>query len=285
MALEKRDFSNSPWRQKFRRAEYFSQQLVDLLEASARQFPPAVNLEAWDGEILRYRLLVTERNNAESSIILGDCLHNYHSCLDSLYFGVINHLAKREGKNIPDWLNEKLSFPIWTDKSKFLETQGLVEFGNEVLINDLVRHQPFNIDLEEEKAAERFAENHPLNQLRVLSNKDKHRYLNIVYTYLDDFALFHSEGIEVEEAKNMSNLDTPMEYLFEFKVKNGNSEQEIHFIPKFLTGVSHKEGQAPSNSIQNMLGLISNYVMDYMNLIEYHFDNVLNLSEAPTVKT
>lgn len=283
--LSKADYSSSPWRQKYLRAEFLKNQLIEQLQQSASNFPPAVQLEKWDGKFLRYRLTVSERPVLNTSLVLGDSLHNYHSALDSLYFAVLNAVADRNGKTIPEQLQRKLSFPIWKSEDKFETTYGLLDFGNDALIEDLRRHQPFNSGINEIDQALGYAMNHPLEQLRELSNKDKHRTLNIVYTYLDDFALFHEAGIEVEEFRNLSNSSNPSEYIFEFKVKNGRPEQAIELIPKFLTGVSHIEGAAPTNSIQNMLGLISNLVFDYMNLIEYHFENELKAEDPPRVKS
>lgn len=282
--ISKPDYSASPWRQKFSRAEHLRNQLIEKLQQSANKFPPAVQLKKWDGTILRYRLTVSETPVLETALVLGDCLHNYHSALDSLYFAVLNAIAKRSGKTIPEHVQRQLSFPIWKSEAKFASTYGLIDFGNEALIADLRRHQPFNSGISEISKAVEYAANHPLEQLRELSNRDKHRTLNIVYTFLDDFALFHEAGIEVEEVRNLSDSSNSSEYLFEFKVRNGREEQVIELIPKFLTGVSHVEGMAPTNSIQNMLGLISNLVFDYMHLIEYHFENDL-IEETPTVKS
>ena len=58
-------------------------------------------------------------------------------------------------------------------------------------------------------------------------------------------------------------------------VKNGKASDRIEFIPRFTTGVVPIEGTLPHNSVQNLLGLISGQILDYIEKLEFHIENDL----------
>ena len=255
---------------KFTHAEDFRNKLSVELEEIDRVFPPSIQLVEWDGRTLRYRLTSHAPKRIEWSLTLGDCLHNYRSSLDALYFSIITKLAERHRRKINKSLETSLQFPIWTKRHKFDSTKGLFRYGTTVLREDLLIHQPF-LNLED------FAliQNHPLEQLRLLSNKDRHRQLNVVQTFLSDYTLFHSAGIEVKSSRRIAQAATQNSYLFEFDIANGRQTDQIDFIPRFTTGVVPVDGTLPQNSAQNLLGLISGQVFDYIERLEYHLDHDL----------
>lgn len=258
------------WRKKFAHAETYRTKLSDELDEIDRVFPPSIRLDFWDGKILKYELISRAPQRLESSLTLGDCLHNYRSSLDALYFSVIKCLADRHGRVMSEYMETSVQFPIWTDALKFETTKGLVEYGTTVLREDLLFHQPFK-DL----VSQDLIQSHPLEQLRLLSNKDRHRQLNLVQTVLSDYALFHEAGIQVTSGRRISRAERPNEYLFEFNVENGKTSDRIDFIPRFTMGVTHVDGVLPKNSVHNLLGLISGQIRDYIEKLEYHFEHDL----------
>lgn len=268
--ITKADYSHMAWRMKFAHAEDFRHKLSTELEELDRVFPPSIQLVEWDGRTLRYRLTSHAPKRLEWSLTLGDCLHNYRSSLDALYFSIITNLAERHGREINESIETSLQFPIWTNSDKFELTKGLLKYGTTVLREDLLIHQPF---LNFDDIA--LIQGQPLEQLRLLSNKDRHRQLNVVQTFLSDYTLFHSAGIEVTSGRRITQATTPNEYLFEFDVANGQKTDSIEFIPRFTTGVVPIDGTLPHNSVQNLLGLISGQVFDYIERLEYHLDHDL----------
>jgi hypothetical protein len=268
--ITKGDYSQMAWRMKFAHAEDFRRELSFELEELDRVFPPSIQLVAWDGKTLKYQLTSHAPKKLEWSLTLGDCLHNYRSSLDSLYFSIITNLAERHGREINETMENSLQFPIWIDSQKFEMTRGLFKYGTTVLREDLLIHQPF-LNFVDVTAIH----NQPLEQLRLLSNKDRHRQLNVVQTFLSDYALFHSAGIEVTSGRRITHSATPNKYLFEFDVANGQETDNIEFIPTFTTGVVPVDGTLPQNSVQNLLGLISGQIFDYIERLEYHLDHDL----------
>ena len=268
--ITKGDYSNMAWRMKFAHAEGLRHKLNMELEELDRIFPPSIQLVDWDGRTLRYRLTSHAPKRLEWSLILGDCLHNYRSSLDALFFSIITKLAERHGREINESIETSLQFPIWTESHKFESTKGLMKYGTTVLREDLLTHQPF-LNFEDFT----LIQGQPLEQLRLLSNKDRHRQLNVVQTFLSDYTLFHSAGIEVTSGRRITKPATPNEYLFEFDVANGQKTDNIGFVPRFTTGVVPIDGTLPHNSVQNLLGLISGQVLDYIERLEFHLDNDL----------
>lgn len=268
--LIKSDYSQSAWRMKFKHAESFRHKLSEDLEELERQFPPSVQLVSWDGSTLKYRLVSHAPEKLEWSLTLGDSLHNYRSSLDALYYSIIMKLAERHGRAVGESIERALKFPINTNIKEFNATRGLADYGTDVLRDDLLLHQPF-LNLEDEI----LIKGHPLEQLRELSNKDRHRQLNVVQTFLNDYTLFHSAGIEVTSGRRITQRGLPNEYLFEFDVANGQVTDNIDFIPRFTTGIVPIDGALPHNSAQNLLGLISGLIFDYMERLEYHLDHDL----------
>lgn len=240
------------------------------LEELERAFPPSIELVSWNGEVLKYKLTSHAPTKLEWSLTFGDCLHNYRSSLDALYFGVIKSLADRHQIAIDEEMETSIQFPICIKAKDFKNAKGLKTYGTDVFKEDLLLYQPFTHykNMELRKAQ-------PLEQLRLLSNKDRHRQLNIVQTFLSDYTLFHEAGLEVTSGRRITYRDKPNEYLFEFNVKNGKASDRIEFIPRFTTGVIPIEGTLPHNSVQNLLGLISGQIFDYIEKLEFHIENDL----------
>lgn len=268
--LTKSDYSNMAWRMKFQHAEELRHHLSAQLSEVEQAFPPSIEQVSWDGNTLKYLLTSHAPMKLEWSLTLGDCLHNYRSALDALYFSIIQCLADRHGRELSEYMETSIQFPIWTEEKKFEGTKGLKEYGTSVLYDDLLVHQPFK-NLEDFN----LIESHPLEQLRLLSNKDRHRQLNPVQTILSDYSLFHMAGIEVVNGRRISNSAKPNEHLFEFDVRYGKATDNIQFIPRFTTGVSPVQGSLPHNSVENLLGLIGGQVFDYIEKLEYHLEHDL----------
>jgi hypothetical protein len=269
-ALTKSDYSDSAWWLKFNHAEEFRHKLSAELEEIEQAFPPSIELVSWDGKVLKYLLTSNSPTRLHWSLIVGDSLHNYRSALDALYFSVIKALAKRHAREIDRKVESNLHFPICSSAREFKSTAGLKKYGTTTLRDDLLIHQPF-LRSDESKDIK----NHPLELLRLLSNQDKHRQLNPIQTILSDYALFHDAGLQVVSGRKFTQMKTPNKYLFEFDVLNGKASDRIDFIPRFTTGVSLDENELPSNSIQNLLGLISGQIYDYLHKIEYHLEHDL----------
>ena len=273
--LSKRDYKSSSWRLKFNHAENYRRELNSLLDEMDRSFPPSIELESWNGKTIRYRITTHQKPELHWSLLLGDCLHNYRSSLDSLYFAIIFELAKRQQKEFTENFEHSIQFPIHKKELKFNELKEILEFGTDQLKEDLKTHQPFNnVDSNSENYDE-LLENHPLEQLRKLSNIDKHRQLNLVQSFMDDFALFHNQGIQIIRGRSLNIKHNPLQYIYEFDVEGGLPEDRIEIIPRFTLGIITPKGNLPRNSIQNVLALISGLISDYIHKLEYHLDNDL----------
>jgi hypothetical protein len=180
---------------------------------------------------------------AELSLIIGDCLHNLRSALDSLAYDLARTYAR---KALPPTVAEKSEFPIFIDPDKFEEWRerkiGAIDPRAQA---DIERLQPYHeqesfrslISVMARAHPEAY---HPLWLLHKLSNIDKHRERHL--TLFGPYAvMFGGDNAEFAEPiiRDAVSIEGDAK-VFSYRPTDPSREVDAHF--SFALDVAFQKG-------------------------------------------
>lgn len=262
------------WTLKLQRAIQLQEELISEIRAYNQDFPTETKVESWDGTLLKVSLHIRKHPDEKWSVILGDVIHNYRSALDSIVFAIIEFNASLKGKSLRQNQIRNIAFPIKFKKCDLKSLDGLDEYAEEILINDLTEFQPFKylnefVGPNDEKVV---LAGHPFAMLNELSNQDKHRKLNLVFLDLNNWAVIPLGGATFLGFRNLKPEKSWQNYLFEYEFTGGDLNSVPHFLPHFQVGIEDPSRSRPAYSLESLLGLFNSQVSYAINKLEYHLD-------------
>jgi hypothetical protein len=162
-----------------------------------KQFSVEVQKESDVSHVLKLRM--PAKPPVELSVIAGEIIHNLRSSLDLALFTYLQ-LVTPNFHELDGFAKRKIQFPIYDSRDEFEKGKWDGGLGYLQLRSDLSNLQGFIFAelLEDENQALNANRFHPLNQLRTLSNSDKHTGLLVCVAALDSLAIASGETTLIE---------------------------------------------------------------------------------------
>ena len=261
-----------PWQVKLERATEQLSQYETIVSEYMSDNPAQISQQLVLENMIEVYLHIYKEPPLILASLVGEIIHNLRSALDSITFEIVLKAAENRKIVMPDWCIRKIQFPIETERdslSRYCFLDGLEE---EAFYADLKELQPFNWSKEfiAEEDKLRMNNGHPLALLRELSNKDKHRGINLVFCKLQDFYI--SLPVDV---KTLGGLTYERNFvngrrIFYFKIEGVGDYSLVNVVPKFGLSFRHSEYGFPNDSAGNQLRVILNRVESDVMSLAWH---------------
>lgn len=207
---------------------------------------------------------VREQPPPEFGLIIGDCLHNLRSALDSLAYDLARAC---KGEPLPDDIAKTSEFPIFIDPAKFAEQRerkiGATAPDVQAVIEELQPYHGRNnfASLTSLIARHRPYAHHPLWLLHELSRRDKHRLPNLtLFAPLQVIYGGHNASFTFPEPRDATSVKDSAELFSYGPLHTDSDELEVEFY--FDCGIAFEEGPpAYGESVLLVLARLRTYII------------------------